>query len=460
MNFTIPVPNGTTNHGEQGLVCIPPKWTDLLTFFVTNYFAHAATVVSTPGQSTFETVTSISCALFAPGSGALRTLRYFELLPVFKRNRLKRAVAAGAVCMVVSKQEEQKKSKKSKADLRGQGDEEQGGLEMQTRHRTRRSTSTRNLDDSDSFVTAVDVAIDHAPDDHGDTGETVPLTDAKSNEDTDDWYSRIFEGEMRPIPKNRKFYGWVELPKGDSYELVEVPAGTPLKAYGATEDFFDPRFRIGVSYSVPKILIGFFQAILAIRTLYQAQGDQLDLYGYAAFGLSVAPYAFMSITNILASLATPEYPTMFLVHTPDLDNACRDGGKFVGILAAVDIDKGITLAEKIKTRTDGGALLVCVLGFIFISTPIAIVGGLSKFQLGSISTTADRGWLMSWLVSGSLSSLWLQAGSPYLAAIDDGPVAPILFLVLFCPFFIPAIGGMVTVGRMLQSYGICSEVGQ
>jgi hypothetical protein len=89
------------------------------------------------------------------------------------------------------------------------------------------------------------------------------------------------------------------MPEGDTYDLIECPPGTPFKAHGATADgvdekFIHPAFHIGASYSLPKILIGLFQAVWAVVTLYKVRGDQLDLYGYAAFGLTVAPYAFMS----------------------------------------------------------------------------------------------------------------------------------------------------------------------
>ena len=50
------------------------------------------------------------------------------------------------------------------------------------------------------------------------------------------------------------------------------------------------------------------------------------------FGLSVAPYAFMSFVNILA-MACPEHPAMYLIHTPCMDAAEVDGGHFDGVVA-------------------------------------------------------------------------------------------------------------------------------
>jgi hypothetical protein len=74
-NFTLPVPDGTVNHGDKKLICIPPQWYQYLVFFLANYVAHAATLFSYPGQSLGETVFVAVNALFLPGSGALRAAR-------------------------------------------------------------------------------------------------------------------------------------------------------------------------------------------------------------------------------------------------------------------------------------------------------------------------------------------------------------------------------------------------
>ena len=48
------------------------------------------------------------------------------------------------------------------------------------------------------------------------------------------------------------------------------------------------------------------QAVWAIITLYRARADQIQEFGCAAFGLTVAPYAFMSVMNIIGSLLNQE----------------------------------------------------------------------------------------------------------------------------------------------------------
>jgi hypothetical protein len=87
-------------------------------------------------------------------------------------------------------------------------------------------------------------------------------------------------------------------------------------------------------------------------TLYRARGDQvgehglydineltplqLERYGYAAFGLTVIPYVTMSLVNLIAHLATPHYSAMYLVHSPEMDEAIERGGIFEGAVGRAE----------------------------------------------------------------------------------------------------------------------------
>lgn len=68
-DITIVVPEGSSNHGDPNLLCTPSAWTDIITFYVGNYLAHAATVISLPGEPTFSTVKVALSALLFPTSG-------------------------------------------------------------------------------------------------------------------------------------------------------------------------------------------------------------------------------------------------------------------------------------------------------------------------------------------------------------------------------------------------------
>ena len=100
-NFTLSVPVDTTNHGDPNLICTPPSPSDFLLFYVGNYFAHAATVISAPGQSMRDTLMIMISALFYPTSGVNRGLIALYQHAATVRDPLRRAARAGALCMVV-----------------------------------------------------------------------------------------------------------------------------------------------------------------------------------------------------------------------------------------------------------------------------------------------------------------------------------------------------------------------
>jgi hypothetical protein len=66
INITISVPAGTSEHGNPNLLCTPTKWLDILTFFLANYFAHAATVKAPPGGNTKNLAFVVFLAIASP----------------------------------------------------------------------------------------------------------------------------------------------------------------------------------------------------------------------------------------------------------------------------------------------------------------------------------------------------------------------------------------------------------
>jgi hypothetical protein len=229
-----------------------------------------------------------------------------------------------------------------------------------------------------------------------------------------------------------------------------VPANLPLrwrqKQLPGAEASIEDKYFLACSYNVPKILFSLIQAVWATVTLYRARGSQIETYGYAAFGLTVAPYAFMSVVNIFANLVMPEYPAMFLVHTPDLDEAINEGGVAEGVVAEVDMDR-------VKSQKELGTLytkwLYKVTSVTFLFTPLLLIAGLSRFSNGDQSTSMQRGFIMSWyivsIVFGVLPYWW-------------GRVDHEAILIIFWFFAAPALGGMVMVGQEISDYGICTKV--
>ncbi|CZR69494.1 uncharacterized protein PAC_19394 [Phialocephala subalpina] len=411
MNFSVAVPPNAQNHGDPGLICLPPVWTDYFIFFATNYIAHAATLITHPGESLQETLIATANALFIPGSGALRAFRFLVLYLSPRLTRIERrttplgqAARAGALCMVVD--------------------------------------------------------------------ERIISDAMQETEGT----PRFFFGEnIREVPRDRTIYGVCKFPEPGprvpKYRLVEVPPNMPLRpwethalsaAAGALDsDSSDTEpvpveMQLSKNYNIPKILISILQILWGIVTLYKTRGNQIALYGCGAFGLTVAPYAIMSIINLATNLLRPEYATMYLVHSPEMGEAAlHEGAEFRGIVASLDDNR--TYAEDftgaLNIQSDNLLYFIFnLLGYLVIAIlPIAIVGGYTHFQSGS-NVKIQISWIIGWLIIGCVSTLWVRISAVYAATVH-----PLWEVVLVIPLWIPAIGGFVVVAEMLKDFGICTS---
>ncbi|OIW33921.1 hypothetical protein CONLIGDRAFT_677656 [Coniochaeta ligniaria NRRL 30616] len=403
MNFTIQVPPDTKNHGDPTLLCVPPQWTDYFIFFATNYVAHAATLISRPGEGTVETLFDALNALFIPGSGALRAFRLLVLYigrlfaGNWRVNSIEEAQRAGALCMVMREE-----------DLGARGHE---------------------------------------------------------------GFNLFFGSSVEEIPPTREIYGIHVLPRPgpgiDTYRIIEVSANIPLMDYqprevGEEESTYSsytpepeaaPRMmKLPKSRNIPKILISILQVIWGVITLYKAKGNQISLYGYGAFGLTVAPYSIMSLLNLATNLLRPEYSTMYMVHTTAMDEAMSQGGDFRGIVASINEDAikaglhtGVVPPNVFFGINMAGYIAICIV------LPLALVGGLTGFRPGENVVIATS-WILAWLIIGSASALWVRLVMNF--------EIPLIWKAIFIfPLWIPAIGGFVVVAQMLTDFGICTDFG-
>ena len=396
MNFTVLAPKGSINHNDPHLICSPPTVKDLFLLYTLNYFIHAASLPTMPGETKREIFFAIINALFVPGYGASRALRRLIVRPAFTRGSyLNRAAAAGVLCMVVS---------------------------------------------SDTV------------------GEFSKASEGRST-----WLSQTFRYPGRLagalVPAKRAVHGICDVPI--SYTLVLLPHGVKLRRFSRKGSSLRALESLGLQpeqhgagnvqpllptppqdgsdnepdmkafkpcsiHNIPKIMFSLVQVVTGIITIYRARGDQLERYGVAAFGLTVVPYVFMSFVNIVASILSPEYPTMYLVYSPDMDLAEEAGGVFDSVVAELDI------SGTAGPKSSGGS---------------------------------GRPYL-SWIITGSISGLFgaLVGGSmKNELSKDDGPRAVktgiyIGAMILMAPIWIPVIGGMVMVSKQLAEYGICLRV--
>ena len=126
-------------------------------------------------------------------------------------------------------------------------------------------------------------------------------------------------------------HGTYRIPEGYSLAIV------PLDAVVLDLDGGTGSSTISCSYSFAKVLVALAQTIYATSTLYRSRGDQIARYGYAAFGLTVAPYAVMSIVNLLGNLCSPDYPALYLVESSIMDEARqRPLGYFSGTVGRLE----------------------------------------------------------------------------------------------------------------------------
>ncbi|KAF2258121.1 hypothetical protein CC78DRAFT_538017 [Lojkania enalia] len=335
-NLTLALPTGTTNHNNPHLLCTPTKWTDILTFYLGNYVTHALTVVVLPGEQPVSYLTNAFTSLLFPAFGAYRGLRaisvgYVSLKKAFREgvswrgfknwlwgneddeSDLQKARRCGALCMIVRatdwrprdgdvvegcvirteipepEKKVKKKNKKSKNETTAGVHEV--GLDEQKLLGTE-DIELGNVSGSNRSSEAV-------PSDPTVQFTTYPALWTYCRQEGPD---RIGSRAVRNCPE--------ELSPG--YQIVMVPSCTPVREL--PEDTYTDR--IGSTYSLVKGIVALAQAAFAIKTLYQARGNQIEKYGYAAFGLTVAPYALMSFVNLLGALSRPEYDAIYLVGSP------------------------------------------------------------------------------------------------------------------------------------------------
>ncbi|KAF6231077.1 hypothetical protein HO173_010777 [Letharia columbiana] len=168
--------------------------------------------------------------------------------------------------------------------------------------------------------------------------------------------------------KDRKVHGVCQLP--EEYALCVVPSGAEVDEppCGGNSPCTS---ELSSSYSLPKVLTAVFQTVYASATLYQVRGDQIQRYGYAAFGLNVAPYLVMSLVNLASTMLTPDYSTMYLVNSGTMEEAQRrKGSRVEGVVGTIGGNRTSNESfEKVKfdVKDDGR---IFMLGSDLESSPL------------------------------------------------------------------------------------------
>ncbi|KAK1756692.1 hypothetical protein QBC47DRAFT_400327 [Echria macrotheca] len=457
-NITVIVPVGSQFHSDSHLLCEPVKWDDILKFFLVNYMTHAFTVVTPPAATMFEKIVIVLMALFLPATGAMRAFMATVTRPNKEKNPLKRARLCGALCMVVRDPHFGTDQISKPKDVEAQA----VSVDSSSGHAGGRALEKRQLQAAVEEVTSSTDTISLVKDT---THEAVTLSTEPSTRSRVD--GPLWEGDLIYAEHKSPIHGLCRLPAG--YSLAIVPSNAPVKfrhmTAPTTDHPSDGNWQIASSYSFAKAAISIVQLLSAASAFYRTRGNQLELYGLAAFGLTVAPYIYMSLLNCFANLCTPSYDCLFLISTPALDEARAEGAVVDGVVGSLDVDpKAGPMAVEYKMDIESRRLdswFMKVGGFVCSNVPWAFVLGCwgvdaEASLLGSKNSPMTFGWIMAWYAAGLIIAPYVF---PYMLKPGKGCKrrrAPgklgLGFLALLA---VPAAGGMVQVVLMLVDSGGC-----
>ena len=296
--------------------------------------------------------------------------------------------------------------------------------------------------------------------------------------------------------------------QSSGYELVHIPIDLQVRPCGNTLVKSKYQMTLSANHSFSRTAISIFQVFYSCTMIYQTKGDQLDRYSWGAFGLTVLPYAIMSVLNLVANTITPVYPTLQLVSSDVLDESRKRGATYGAVAGELSIkspipktwtstferiqesprlhimaftpsfksteDKIFRARVLIDPRAANASFTTstgfqpvdrkswlrhtkvkALLMFIIIFSPLAVAGAMSRFQPPADTHGAmTMIWLALGPVSGFATALKLLF-SKKEESFHDWRSTPWSILVYFglLPVF-----GMAAVVIMLVDFGTCVRV--
>ncbi|KAI9786579.1 MAG: hypothetical protein M1839_006128 [Geoglossum umbratile] len=343
--------NGTAVAAE-GRDCGRANWKDVGWFLFRNYFIHALTVRSLPGESPFFSVIFKLSCLLVPYAGVTRGLCLLLRASRLTPNDLRAAVRSGAMCMVV----------RNDKWMPQDGDVIEGCEIEATAVGDEVSVSSG----SSSFGGAEQKALQGVGRVIGHDGEVrlnvkspyKPLRQPTFAGMATYYLVQSYRFRERRVEESitdvssTKIQGVYSLPRG--YSLAYVPHDVEVRPR-----YSSPHQRpaqISSSINIPRILFSLFQTVAGGISLYHARGAQIDKWGYAAYGLTVIPYVFISIINLFGSLVSSEYDSVVLVHSGVMDEMVQRGGVVEGAVGTVGSDgfEAGPRREAVKFSLEGG----------------------------------------------------------------------------------------------------------
>ena len=435
------------------VLCKPAKWTDVAVFYIGNYLARAATVRSRPGQTSLFSFSIMLLVLLYPTTGLVPGIEDTCRLAVLGKTPLQEAARAGALFMV--KEYEETGEPSFQEERKG------GGPDISNTAASTSSARESYLEGNISLVT-----------DGHESNDPENAVDVLSNQDIGAPLTPRLSGGSTPLKGSTEIHGRVRLPSG--WILTEVPRDATFKD-DASQTFSDilkakesDNVKLAQDYSFVRAMIALGQTLYAISTLYNTRGFQVQQLGYAAFGFTVIPYAFMSFINLLASLICPVYPKAFVVENEDLRRLRhrialehKESSFYVeGVVGKIQ-----TVPRENVTKKMGLTIRVMIAYlialFLLAATYLSLVGALSNFRKQD-STLVQRVWTMAWFSSSTLVVGTVGIEQLYPAKSEIGKwlslqISRLIGLFTFAGLTF-AIGGFVVVGQMILQVGICETI--
>ncbi|KAL8716203.1 MAG: hypothetical protein Q9220_000108 [cf. Caloplaca sp. 1 TL-2023] len=385
--------NGTITHEADGsqVWCQPTHWYDILWFFFANFILHALSVRSLPGENAFSSTVFKFCCLLIPYTGVRRGLCLIYRAGNLANNDLQAAARANALCMVIRAPDWRPRDGQIVEGCTFEESPKKPAKSCWGWTSLLKRKSKRNLQNHVSVLDLDEKAVveDISPVGSATSNSVQPHQIVNGSEvmlKTKDLYTPppppntigkftrflIETYRFRSLPPtvnkvdhlNVKIHGVCQLAPG--YALSYIPEDVKIYSHikhlrslsisrllGLTHA---PQIKLASTHDVPRILFSIIQTASGAYALYKARGSQIDRYGYAAFGLTVLPYMMVSIINLIGSLLTNEYETLYLVHSATMDEMKVRGGLcdgVVGTLERPDHQQFIYVEGENETKPEG-----------------------------------------------------------------------------------------------------------
>lgn len=156
------------------------------------------------------------------------------------------------------------------------------------------------------------------------------------------------------VNTDSEIYG--QCPSVPGYLLAHVPINSMVEPAAEPCDGLTALKLLSKRRNATKSLVALLQLCYSIFVLVRAEGNQVDLYGAAAFSLTVAPYAVMAAVNLLANALVPQYDCLFLVENDVMQEMrSQHNLQFHGIVGKVlQTEKGEPVTLHLPGEEDGG----------------------------------------------------------------------------------------------------------